>query len=255
MEGTIRSRVVRLGIARSAEDARIDVASRTDAGVSARANLLTLASDLAGPALLRALNGTAADVFFNAAREVDEGFRVRSATYRVYRYYLPGRSDRAQRLEAGARILGSSVDARTFGRGIPADRASLRPIDSIRVEVGARGIWVEVRAPSFVWGMVRKIVGGLLEWEGGRLSSEELRAAAAGEHRRSLPLAPPDALILWEVGHAGPWEFRFEQARRHQRRHLAEAMRRAEARIHVLGALTAPGIAGSSPGPGSFEPT
>jgi tRNA pseudouridine(38-40) synthase len=244
VEGTLRSAVVRLGIARSAEDARIEVASRTDAGVSARGNLLTLASDLAGPALLRALNGTAADVFFNAAREVDEGFRVRSATYRVYRYYLPGPEDRARRLEEGARLLGSSVDARTFGRGVPLDRASLRPIESIHVEAGVRGIWVEVRAPSFVWGMVRKIVGALLAWEIGRLSSEEIRAAAKGEHRLSLPLAPPDALILWEVGHPGTWEFRFERARRHQSRHLTEAMRRAEARIHVLGALTGAGAAG-----------
>ncbi|MFZ0700163.1 MAG: methyltransferase domain-containing protein [Thermoplasmata archaeon] len=238
MEGTIRSGVLRLGIAPSADAARIDVASRTDAGVSARGNVLTVTSPLAGPALLRALNGTAEDVFFNAAREVDETFRVRSATHRVYRYYLPGDEHRARHLEEGARLLGSSVDARTFGRGVPTDRASLRPIESIRVNATARGIWIEVRAPSFVWGMVRKIVGGLLAWESGALSSEKLRAAARGKERLSLPLAPPDALVLWEVGHLGPWELRFERVRRHQRRYRIESARRADARVHVLDALT-----------------
>lgn len=239
MEGTLRSAVVHLGIAPSADAARIDVASRTDAGVSARGNVLTLYSDLAGPALLRALNGTAEDVFFTATRPVDERFRVRSATYRVYRYYLPGDESRARRLEEATRLLGSSVDARTFGRGLPVDRPSLRPIEALRVHAATRGIWIEVRAPSFVWGMVRKLVGGLLAWESGLISSEKLRAAARGEHRLNLPLAPADALLLWEVGHAGPWEYRFDRARRHQRQYRIEAARRAEARIHVLGALTA----------------
>ncbi|NNN17120.1 MAG: methyltransferase domain-containing protein [Thermoplasmata archaeon] len=240
MEGTIRSGVVRLGIAPSADAARIDVASRTDAGVSARGNVLTVSSPLAGPALLRALNGTAEDIFFNAARRVDESFRVRSATHRIYRYYLSGDEHRIPRLEEGARLLGSTVDVRTFGRGLPVDRASLRPIESIRVHATVRGIWIEVRAPSFVWGMVRKIVGGLLAWESGAIPSEKLRAAARGQERLSLPLAPPDALVLWEVGHLGPWEFKFERVRRHQLRYRLESARRADARVHVLDALLAP---------------
>lgn len=242
--------MVRLGIARSAEEARIDVASRTDAGVSARANALTISSDLAGPALLRALNGTAAEIFFDAARPVDDDFRVRRAAYRIYRYYLPGDEPRARRLEEGARLLGSHVDARSFGRGLPVDRPSLRPIESIHVRTAARGICVEVRARSFVWGMVRKIVGALLAWEGGRLSAEKLRAAARGEHRLSLPLAPPDALVLWEVGYAEVWEIHFQRPRRHQRQHRTEAMRLAEARLHVLEALAYDGTVGDlSPGP------
>lgn len=237
---------MRLGIAPNADAARIDVASRTDAGVSARGNVLTATSPLAGPAFLRAINGTAEDIFFSAAREVDETFRVRSATHRVYRYYLPGNERRIHRLEEGALLLGSSVDARTFGRGLPAERASLRPIESIRVHAAVRGIWIEVRAPSFVWGMVRKIVGGLLMWESGSLSSEKLRAAARGKERLSLPLAPPDALVLWEVGHLGPWEFKFERARRHQLRYRLESARRADARVHVLDALNAPEAGRSS---------
>ena len=89
VEGQILLAVVRRGIAPSVGSAKIGVASRTDRGVSAVGNALTLTSAFPPTALLRALNGIEPDIFFTAATAVPESFRVRSAVRRVYPV-LPG---------------------------------------------------------------------------------------------------------------------------------------------------------------------
>ena len=75
---------------------------------------------------------------------------------------------------------------------------------------------IEVRAPSFVWGMVRKIVAALREYDAARVSLDELSAALRGEIRLPLPLAEPERLILWEVEYPLTWMFRWPGPNRRQ---------------------------------------
>ena len=75
---------------------------------------------------------------------------------------------------------------------------------------------VEVRAPSFVWGMVRKIVASFREVEAGRVSVDRLEAALHGRARLTLPMAEPERLVLWEVEYPSPWHYRWTGPNRHQ---------------------------------------
>jgi len=76
---------------------------------------------------------------------------------------------------------------------------------------------IEVRAPSFVWGMVRKIVGALREVDRAHLSLAQLAAAIRGEERLMLPLAEPDGLVLWSVEYPHlRWEALWNGPNRHQ---------------------------------------
>jgi tRNA pseudouridine38-40 synthase len=227
VEGTLRDGLRRHGIGGRTAAGSLEVASRTDAGVSARANALTLTSDWAAPALLRALNGISPRIFFRAATEVPDGFRVRHARFRQYRYFLDGGPERVERLQPIADRLGHRVDARSFGRGLPAAEPKFRPLNRITVRHDGVVAWIEVEAPSFVWGMVRKIVTGLGEVESGRRSAAELERAALGEQRLTLALAPPEPLVLWAVEYDRPWSHVAARLSRHQEAHLREMDRQA----------------------------
>ena len=216
MEGEVGRRVVRSGIAPSVAAAELEVASRTDRGVSAVGNALALTSSFAPNALLRALNGTAPDVAFTAARAVPESFRVRAAARRVYRYFEPAESHNFREWQATARGFSGPIDVRSFGRAIPSSAPVWRTVESVTVSPMPGGAVVEIRAPSFVWGMVRKIVAALREVEAGRISSGRLDAALHGRARLTLPMAEPERLVLWDVEYALPWEHRWAGPNRHQ---------------------------------------
>jgi tRNA pseudouridine38-40 synthase len=231
VEGVLRDGLPRTQVAAAPDAAGLSVASRTDRGVSARANALTLSSSLPAAAVLRALNGIAPDIFFTAASEVPPGFSARSATRRWYRYFEPADDHRLDRWRAAARKFRGEVDVRSFGRDLSADRPAIRSIDSIRVrESGRRWFVVDVQAPAFVWGMVRKIIAALRRVDDGSLSLSQLEAALRGDRRLTLPLAEPEGLVLWEVTYPVKWSLEWRGPNRSQERYLEELMRRVRLR-------------------------
>lgn len=237
VEGEIRAGILRQGVAASPEAARLEVASRTDRGVSARANVLALSSERSGAALLRCLNGIAPDIFCTAAVSVPEWFRVRRAVRRVYRYFEPSDPSAVGRWQEAARLFRGPVDVRSFGRGLPAGAPALRTVEAVEITPVPGGLVVELRAPSFVWGMVRKIVGALREHDQGRLSIARLRAALQGRERLTLPLAEADRLVLWEVEYPMAWTLVWSGPNRHQSATQVRARDSHWAREEVLRSL------------------
>jgi tRNA pseudouridine(38-40) synthase len=222
VEGEIRRGLARLRIASPPSFGRLEAASRTDRGVSARGNALALTTPLSAAAALRALNGIDPASWFTAVRTISDEYRVRGAVRRTYRYFEP--PDRRPHAEeqAAAELFSGRVDVRSLGRAIPRDDAVLRPIESVTILPSPDGgRTIEVRAPSFVWGEVRKIVAALREVDAGRLSLGRLRSALAGEVRLTLPTVPPEPLVLWEVEYAEPWAHRWRGPNRKQRERFA----------------------------------
>ena len=216
VEGVLRDGLRRRGIVPTLDEAHLEVASRTDRGVSARANALALWSGISGGPLLRRLNAISPELFFTAARPIPQDFRVRAAIRRVYRYFEPGPMPDLEGWRRAARLFQGRVDVRSFGRGLPGRSPQWRTVESVVVEPLGDGRLIEVRAPSFVWGMVRKIVGALREVERGRLPLSRLEAAIAGETRLTLPMAEPEGLVLWEVEYPVGWETPWGGPNRHQ---------------------------------------
>lgn len=217
VEGLLLSSFQPRGICSNPLEARLEVASRTDRGVGARANALALWSRLSGAPLLRRLNAISPELFFTAAGSIPPELSVRHAARRVYRYFEPRPSADVGTWEAAARLFRGRIDVRSFGRGIPGGSPQWRTVESVHVERIEGGLAIEVRAPSFVWGMVRKIVGALREIEDDRLAMSRLDAAIAGRERLTLPLAEPDGLVLWEVEYPSiPWQVFWSGPNRHQ---------------------------------------
>ncbi len=238
VEGEILHGIDRFRLAGDGTVGHLDVASRTDRGVSARANALAFESPLPAPALLRALNGIAPEIFFRAAVAVDPAFHVRAADRRTYRYFDPPRGQRLAAWRETARLFEGEIDVRSLGRSIPQEAPVRRTVERLRIRRRDRGLEIEVVARSFVWGMVRKIVAALREVDVGRLSRPALADALRGHRRLTLPLAEPEPLVLWEVAYPLRWKyFASGPSRARVRRNGAEEAR-LWAREKVLGVLS-----------------
>jgi tRNA pseudouridine38-40 synthase len=220
-------------MASAADPAGLAVASRTDRGVSARGNALALTSSLPPAALLHALNGISPEIWFSAIAPVPEGFRPRAASQRWYRYWERPADQVPARWAEAAATLSGRVDARSFGRGLPASEPTWRDLDIVEGTIDHGWLVVDVRARSFVWGMVRKIISALRAVEAGSLPVPALREAIRGDRRLSLPLAEPDRLVLWETIYSIPWAVERSTLTPYQERHRRAAIRRAQVRAEI----------------------
>jgi tRNA pseudouridine(38-40) synthase len=215
----------------------LDVASRTDRGVSARGNALALYSTLSGRGLLGALNGVAPEIFFSAAREVDGSFRPRAARSRTYHYL---ESDPVGPIEAYRRAASLAVgdlDVRSFGRGLPADRPVVRTVRRFDVVADGAGLRLEIEGPSFVWGMVRKLVAATRSVAAGELGAKEFREALSGGRRLTVALAEPEPLVLWDVEYGQPWAVTADAFRARKSAYFARERRAAVSRVTLLDRL------------------
>ncbi|MCI4362115.1 MAG: hypothetical protein L3J77_02840 [Thermoplasmata archaeon] len=202
--------------------------------MSARGNALALTSSLPGPGLLRALNGVAAEIVFTDARVVESSFRPRAAVARTYHYLeeTPVGSIAAYREAAGAAV--GNIDVRSFGRGLPSARPIVRTVSRFDAKPFGPGLVLEIEAPSFVWGMVRKLVASVRQVVAGELDPATFRAALSGRRRLTLPLAEPEPLLLWEVAYGVPWTVHATKLADRQRAYVHAERHAARVRDRLL---------------------
>jgi tRNA pseudouridine38-40 synthase len=193
VQGVLEAALARLG---DGVEQRVDGAGRTDAGVHARSQVIgfTYAGRLAEADLGRALDALLpADLSVRDVRRTSAGFHPRyAARYREYRYTVWNgpRSplhervalgvrtplDTAAMARAGTAFIGRH-DFRAFGA---TDRSPVRTVTMVRVRREGRLVTIDVRADSFLRGMVRRMVAVLLEVGLGKLDETAVRAALAG---------------------------------------------------------------------------
>ncbi|HSG85518.1 MAG TPA: tRNA pseudouridine(38-40) synthase TruA [Candidatus Limnocylindrales bacterium] len=194
----------------------VDGAGRTDAGVHAADQVIafTYRGRLQAEELQRALGALLpADVAIRDLRRAAPRFHPRhAARYREYRYTVwngppsPLRErfalgvraplDTAAMARAGS-VLEGRHDFRAFGA---ADRTTVRTVHAVRVRRKGRLVTIDVRADSFLRGMVRRIVAVLLEVGRGTIDEADVAAAlAAGRPARNGASAPAKGLCLRRV--------------------------------------------------------
>jgi len=193
VQGVLEAALARLG---DGVEQRVDGAGRTDAGVHALAQVIgfTYAGRLAEAELGKALDALLPpDLSVGRLQRVAAGFQPRyAARYREYRYTVwngprsPVRErfalgvrtplDTAAMARAGSVFVGRH-DFRSFGAG---DRSPVRTVSAVRVRREGRLVTIDVRADSFLRGMVRRIVAVLLEVGLGTMDETAVRAALAG---------------------------------------------------------------------------
>ena len=190
------------------------VAGRTDAGVHALGQVVNFRLEREFPIaqMPGALNARLApDIAVRRAEVVDESFNARySAKARLYAYrirqalprgayqrqYAWGLHDTldvAAMQAAGDRLAGQH-DFRAFGRSPRPGGHTVRHVRDVRVSGAGDWVTIAVAADAFLYGMVRRIAGALVE-VGRRRQPVEWIDSLLGGSTTGLRLAPPQGLV------------------------------------------------------------
>ena len=105
VEGDIIQALNKSQIILDLDGARFQSASRTDKGVSARGNVISLNTEFRKEAILDALNAHLKYIRFYGLAEVDDGFNPRHASQRWYRYLLIDEEIDKEKIKEAAKIF------------------------------------------------------------------------------------------------------------------------------------------------------
>jgi len=203
------------------EEARVQGAGRTDAGVHALAQVghVDLAKDWDEDTVRDALNAHLRPypVAVLKAERVADTFDARfSAIRRHYRYRIISRRadltlerglawrigkplDSAAMHAAAQRLVGRH-DFTTFRHAECQAKSPVKTLDRLDVERSADEIEVMASARSFLHTQVRSMVGALALVGEGKWTADDVSAALAKRDRTACaPVAPPDGLYLTRV--------------------------------------------------------
>ena len=194
VEGEILNALDRI----KARHIRFSSSSRTDRGVSALGNVIAFDTNFRPSELPSALNANLEDIYFTGYSEVPLDFNPRHAKLRWYRYHLSG-EHRIDALRESAAVFVGKHDFSGFSRP-EKERSPVREISDISIEKNGRWTFIDFRAQSFLWQMVRRIVGAMLSFEEGNIDREELAAALDGKWLQPR-IAPPEPLFLMGVSY------------------------------------------------------
>ena len=196
------------------ETPALTAAGRTDAGVHALGQVVNfkLERDVPIQQLPGALNSRLPrDIAVRHAELVDEAFNARySARARLYAYrirqglpreayqrqYAWGLKDTLDigAMQAAAERLEGQHDFRAFGRSPRPGGHTIRRIHDVTVTGLGEWVTIAVAADAFLYGMVRRIAGALVDVGRRRQSVDWIDQLVAGS-ARGLRLAPAHGLV------------------------------------------------------------
>jgi tRNA pseudouridine38-40 synthase len=199
-------------------------AGRTDTGVHARNQVVSFVeeSDLEPATIKRAVTGLLSPgIVATACTLVDEAFDARfSARWRSYRYRVLNTPDLDPLLHASTWHVSDPLDLGAMNRAAAAlvgehDFASFcRKAEGRTTErTVLEAVWepidglvvLRIRATAFCHQMVRSIAGFCVDVGRGRATAESVASVLAAKDRAAArPIAPPQGLVLWEVGYEKP---------------------------------------------------
>jgi tRNA pseudouridine38-40 synthase len=171
--------------------------SRTDRGASAVGNVLAVDTEFKKGEILKALNSNLEGIYFWGIAEVEETFNPRFAKKRWYRYHLDKRLDLELLKEASNLFVGEH-DFKNFCK--KNDKPTVRTVDSMTLAEGDDFIHFDIKAQSFLWNMVRRIVSAVVKHAEGEIGVENIQDALGGEEK-DCGLMPAHPLFLMDVSY------------------------------------------------------
>jgi tRNA pseudouridine38-40 synthase len=197
------------------------VAGRTDAGVHARGQVVSMHVDETPDLerLARSLNGIVGpELAVTAISPADDDFHARfSARWRRYRYTMstgiaPDPLARTVEWHVGSRLdvglmevaaaeFSGELDFSAFCRSVEGS-SNVRRVEESRWEADADRLHFWIRANAFCHQMVRSMVGLCYDVGRGFTPADSVpEIIEARDRSRVATVAPPHGLTLWEVGY------------------------------------------------------
>jgi len=192
---------VRRAVGRFVGGFSLSKASRTDPGVSAVGNVVSIRYQGSNELLPSMLNSELPEgVRAWAWAVVDEGFRARAAVARTYMYVMPWSYEDVDLMREAARLFIGVHDLVNFQvreKGVP----TVVRIDDIQVSRDGANLVFIIRGRGFRNKMIRKIVNSIRMVGLGVLGIDELKSLIDAQLRRPIPPAPPYGLLLLGVNY------------------------------------------------------
>lgn len=176
-------------------------AGRTDAGVSARGNVVAMETDFPREKLLQALTRNMEDAWAWAIADIDRGFDPRLARERSYRYHLRSPLDATVLRDALLPFVGRH-DFTGFCK-LEAGRDPVRHVTDVRVRRDGAYLVVDVAGESFLWNQVRRMVEAGRRVAAGELASDIIPRTLEAGKPADLGTARPEGLVLMDVEYSG----------------------------------------------------
>lgn len=196
VEGEILSALKEI---RAIEDVKLSkyrASSRTDRGVSAIRNVISVDTSFPPNKIQQALNARMENIWCTGTAVLPLDLDVRhEALSREYLYFMPASGLDVDRMRRGAVEFLGQHDFSKYAR--VDDRSPVRKIISFDISEKEYLLLLRVRGESFLWNQVRRIVWALEQVGKGLAEPEEI----SPEHYRlrKIGLAPPEKLILADV--------------------------------------------------------
>lgn len=185
----------KIGAIRDSRTANYRLSSRTDRGVSAIGNVVSIDTRFPRHQLPRAINSNANDLWCTGTAELESDFDVRHAVCRTYACYLPDCGEDIKMMRAASKALVGTHDFSSYAKD--EGRNPERTVQ--RITIGRKDGMLEfmVKGESFLWNQVRRMVWALQrvgagEAEARDISPEDFRMRRVGK-------VPAESLILAEV--------------------------------------------------------
>lgn len=200
VEDALRQGLVEIGAVDDPDEAGFRMASRTDAGVSARANAFRVETGMDPAELVAALNGVLDDVHPWGFAEVPDGFDVGKARSRWYRHHLFYTGWDARKIQEVADVFEGEHDFGGFAKTDP-DREgdTVRFVDEVDVRFQESFATIDVVGRGFLWQQVRRMVAALEAVGLGEMSRDDLEELLATGRDLGLEPASPEALVLVDI--------------------------------------------------------
>jgi len=203
VEGELFRALKELDIIKTPKSARYIGSGRTDTGVHALEQVIAFDTDNPKLAIPRVINSVLPpSIWIWSRAEVPDDFDPRrQAISREYRYFMCGECFNIPLMRKASRVLKGTHDFSNFA-AIEGEKNPVRTVELIDIRLDGRFIALDIKANSFLWHMVRKIVTALrmvgneardVEWLDRMLHPEEFE--------EGLEPAPAYGLFLKKVGY------------------------------------------------------
>ncbi len=193
IEGTISKKLEDMGAIEDKKKARLQVASRTDRGVSAAGNVIAFDTVMAAESVARGLAHILRGIWIAGFAKVPDNFNPRHTESKMYRYYLYNEGLDIDAVKSAVNMFVGKHDFTNFAR--LDGRNPVRTITSARVSTG-KILKIDFEGKSFLWNQVRRMVAAAERAGRNEISPVDIKDALEMRCKKNFGVAPPENLLL-----------------------------------------------------------
>lgn len=198
IEGEITRCLQKISKEKKIQKVKIQAASRTDQGVSAKGNIVVFDINTSPKETLYPLQTKLRDIWILGATQVSEDFNPRYAHTRWYRYYLPDTSIDREKLQQASQLFQGEHDFTNYTKD--DTKNPCLKIDKIIITHKKNFYFIDIRAQRFLWNQIRRMVAAMEKRGRNRITLAAIKKTLDDPCReKSFGIAPPEYLILMGV--------------------------------------------------------